>query len=137
MKLVDFDLKVPKGKGGKASKVAISASLAAQLRAFAYDNSMSRTDRFWPITKPRAFQIVAKAFDRAGIPKPSRDRDKVGTVHILWHSGAIERLLRLTGNPKAVQDQLRHSTALMTLRYMKTLTHDESLKVQEGVNYQW
>ena len=60
----------------------------------------------------------------------------VGGVHILRHSGAIERL-RLTGNPRATQSQLRHKSALMTMRYLKTLSADESLKIQQAVDFQW
>jgi len=34
--------------------------------------------------------------------------------------------LRETGNPQALQEQLGHTTAKMTLRYLKTLTADEA-----------
>jgi len=34
-------------------------------------------------------------------------------------------------------DQLRHKSALMTMRYLKTLSADESLKIQQAVEYQW
>ncbi|MBA7605558.1 Tyrosine recombinase XerC [subsurface metagenome] len=129
-------VKIPKGKGDKYSLVAISSSLAAQLQAHAYRHQLAPDAKFFPISRPRAFQIISEAFDKASIPRPSRAKDKVGTVHILRHSGAIERLKR-TGNPKAVQDQLRHKSALMTLRYMKTLSHDESLKIQQEVDFQW
>jgi integrase len=60
----------------------------------------------------------------------------VGTVHVLRHSGAIARLAA-TGNPKAVQDQLRHKEARMTLRYLKTLSAQESIKIQQGVDFGW
>ncbi len=40
----------------------------------------------------------------------------VGAVHVLRHSGALERL-KDTGNPQALQEQLGHTTAEMTLRY--------------------
>jgi cytochrome P450 len=55
---------------------------------------------------------------------------------VLRHSGALERL-RATGNPRAVQEQLRYSTALMTMRYLKTLTVDEAIAIQEGVDFKW
>jgi integrase len=48
----------------------------------------------------------------------------------------IERL-RQIGNPKAVQDRLRHKSALITMRYLKTLSVDESLRIQQSVEYQW
>ena len=125
-----------KGKGGKMALVAISPTLAAQLQAYAYRHKLDNNDKLFPITRSQAFRIVTTAFDRAGITRPRRDLDKVGAVHILRHSGAIERL-RQTGNPKAVQDQLRHKSALMTMRYLKTLSQEESLKIQQEVEFQW
>lgn len=124
------------GKGNKPGVAAISATLAAELQAYAYRQQIPPDSRLFPITRPRAFQIVTEAFTKAGITKPSRTRDKVGSVHILRHSGAIERL-RQTGNPKAVQDQLRHKSARMTLRYLKTLSADESLRIQQQVDFDW
>ena len=41
------------------------------------------------------------------------------------------------GYPKAVQDQLRHKEARMTLRYLKTLSAQESIKIQQGVDFHW
>jgi len=125
-----------KGKGDKAALVAISPSLIAELQAYAFRQKLSDLDRFFPITRSQAFRIVTAAFDRAGIPRPRRDVDRVGAVHILRHSGAIERL-RQTGNPKAVQDQLRHKSALMTMRYLKTISADESLRIQQSVEFKW
>jgi len=125
-----------KGKGNKTTLVAISPTLAAQLQAYAYRNKLGETDRLFPITRSQAFRIVTTAFDRAGLTRPRRETDHVGSVHILRHSGALERLRR-TGNPKAVQDQLRHKSALMTMRYLKTLSHEESLQIQQGVELQW
>ena len=120
------------GKGSKAGKVAISASVAAELQSYCYRYKIAETARIFPITRSQAFRIVQSTYDKTGIPRPSRARDKVGAVHVLRHSGAIERLRR-TGNPKAVQDQLRHKSAAMTLRYLKTLSADESLRIQQGV----
>lgn len=120
------------GKGGRPGVAAISHSLAAQLQAYAFRNKFKVDQRFFPFTRTRAFQIVDAAMTAAGIAKP----DHVGTVHVLRHSGALERL-KVTGNPRAVQDQLRHTDARMTLRYMKTLTSQESMEIQQGVDYQW
>jgi len=125
-----------KGKGGKMALVAISPTLAAQLQAYAYRNKLGETERLFPITRSQAFRIVTIAFDRAGLTRPRRETDRVGAVHILRHSGAVERLRR-TGNPKAVQDQLRHKSALMTMRYLKTISADESLRIQQGVDFKW
>ena len=120
------------GKGQKWGTVAISASLAAMLQAYAYRIGIKPEDRIFPINRTRVFQIVQRAMRAAGIEKP----DGVGSVHVLRHSGALERL-KETKNPKAVQEQLRHRSAQMTLRYMKTLTHEESVKIQQNVDYKW
>ena len=120
------------GKGGKPGVVAISASIAAELQSYCYRTRIGEGERIFAVSRSQAFRIVTEAFDKAGIPRPSKECGHVGGVHILRHSGAIERL-RLTGNPKAVQDQLRHRSALMTMKYLKTLSADESLKIQQGV----
>ena len=120
------------GKGDKWGSVAISPSLAAQLQAYAYRKGIPFDQRIFPITRYRVHQIVSRAMERAGVSKPAH----VGAVHVLRHSGAIERL-RQTGNPKALQDQLRHKSAAMTLRYLKTLSQQESLRIQEEVDLRW
>lgn len=124
------------GKGTKPGKVAISPSLAAELQSYCYRLKILETARIFPISRSQCFRVVCDAFDGAGIRRPTRDKDRVGAVHILRHSGAIERL-KQTGNPKAVQDQLRHKSAQMTLRYLKTVSADESLKIQQQVDFRW
>jgi hypothetical protein len=32
--------------------------------------------------------------------------------------------MQASGNPKSVQEQLRHRSVVMTLRYLKTIGHD-------------
>lgn len=124
------------GKGSKPGVVAISASIAAELQSYCYRFKIGEGERIFPVSRSQAFRVVTEAFDRAGIPRPSKEHDHVGGVHILRHSGAIERL-RLTDNPRATQSQLRHKSALMTMRYLKTLSADESLKIQQGVDFGW
>jgi integrase len=124
------------GKGNKPGVVAISASTAAELQSYCYRARIGESEHIFSVSRSQAFRIVTDAFDKAGVPRPTKERDHVGGVHILRHSGAIERL-RLTGNPRATQNQLRHKSALMTMRYLKTLTADESLKIQQGVDFRW
>jgi integrase len=104
----------------------------ASIQSYVYRRRMDDMQRIWPFNRKRAFQIVKRAFDLSGIPKPPH----VGAVHVLRHSGALARLAE-TGNPKAVQDQLRHVDAAMTIRYMKTLQAQESLRIQQGVDFRW
>jgi integrase/recombinase XerD len=121
------------GKGSKPGRVAVTASTAQMLFALAYHQGTAPTDRLIPITRSQVFRVVADAFRSAGVRQPSRLTDHVGAVHVLRHSGALARLAA-SGNPKSVQNQLRHKSAQMTLRYMKTLSADESLAIQEKVN---
>lgn len=119
------------GKGG-SREVAISASMVCRLQAFAYERELPRQERVFSINRRRAHQIVTAAATRAGLTKPPG----VGSVHILRHSGALERL-RLSGHPRSVQVQLGHSSSAMTLRYMRTLTDEEGLKLQEELDLGW
>ncbi len=117
------------GKGGKRGQVALSSSLVAQLHQFAYQEGIPPERPLFPITRGRVHQIITAAAEDAGVVIP----DGVGAVHVLRHSGAIARL-EASGNPKSVQDQLRHSSARMTLRYMKTLSAKRSLEIQQAVD---
>ena len=112
--------------------MALSTSLVGQLHAYAYTRVLEPGQRFFPITRGRVHQIVSEAAALAGIAIP----EGVGAVHVLRHSGAIARLEQ-TGNPKALQDQLRHQSAKMTLRYMKTLSAKRSLEIQQSVDFDW
>ena len=120
------------GKGGKTAQVALSASLVANLQGFAYRGQLPLDQPFFPISRARVHQIMQEAFETAGIVKP----EHVGAVHVLRHSGAIARLEQ-TGNPKALQDQLRHQDARMTLRYLKTVSAKRSIEIQQGVDFGW
>lgn len=120
------------GKGNRYRESAISASLVDSLRAYARLSGMKKNDKFWPFSRRRVHQMISQAMETAGIRKP----DHVGAVHLLRHTGAIARLQE-TGNPKSVQDQLGHSDPAMTLRYLKTVTKEDSLKIQGEVDFQW
>ena len=120
------------GKGAKRGEVAVSASVVARLQAYAYQRELPRDGRFFPVTRARVHQIVQRAFEVAGVEKPPG----VGAVHVLRHSGAIARLEQ-NGNPKALQDQLRHADARMTLLYLKTVSTKRSLEIQQDVDFRW
>lgn len=120
------------GKGRRPGEVALSPSMATLLLSYAYRWHVISTERLFPFNRSRAHQIIAAGFRRAGMQKPPG----VGSVHVLRHSGALARLAA-TGNPKALQDHLRHRSAKMTLRYMKTLSAKESLRIQQGVDFKW
>ena len=84
------------GKGNKYREAALSTSLVARLHQFCYKWEIGRNDRLFQFTKWRAHQVLQRAFERSGVQKPPR----VGAVHVLRHSGALERL-KDTGNPQA------------------------------------
>jgi integrase len=119
------------GKAGYR-EAAASPSLIARLQSYAYEQGLGRDQRFFPINRHRVWQIVDAAAVAGELLKPPR----VGTVHILRHSGAIERM-RLSGNPRSIQDQLGHASPAMTMRYWQTLNREEALKIQEMVDFTW
>lgn len=119
-------------------QVAVSLGIAHQLRGYAYDHRIERTQRFFPVTRRRVWQIMEAAYRAAGLVKPGgnvqpHQRGGHGTVHLLRHSGAIERLRR-TGNPRSVQAQLGHRTIEMTMRYLATLTEEEGVALQASID---
>jgi integrase/recombinase XerD len=117
------------GKGSKPRRVACPITLAESLQAYAFRHGLQRTDRFFPINRFRGYQIITKAAKRAGL-------EKRVYPHLLRHSDAIERL-RQTRNPKALQDHLGHASPLMTLRYLSTLQEEDSLRIQQDVEFDY
>jgi len=115
------------GKGRKPRLVSCPEGLARRLFAYARRKKLDSQDKFFPFNRTRGWQIVRKAAQRAGI-------EKRVFPHLLRHSDAIERL-RQTGNPKALQHHLGHSSISMVLRYLSTLTQEESLRIQQRVEF--
>ncbi len=115
------------GKGKKARMVACPNSLAHRLKSYAYDRRIAVDEKLFEINRKRAWQIVTQVAKGAGIHKRVYP-------HLLRHSDAIERL-RQTGNPKALQLHLGHSSPAMTLRYLSTLTAEDALRIQQDVDF--
>jgi len=116
------------GKGGKERLVHIPEPLFSQLLAFAYQKGLKADEPFFSLNRQNAHKMVKKAARLAGI-------NKRVYPHLLRHSCAIERL-RQTGNPKALQLHLGHSTLTMTMRYLATLTMEEALRIQAQVKFE-
>jgi integrase len=117
-----------KGKGGKERLVHVPEALSSQLLAYAYQRGLKQTDRFFNLNRKNAHKMLVKAAKLAGLTKRVYP-------HLLRHSCAIERL-RQTGNPKALQWHLGHSSMAMTMRYLATLTMEEALKIQAQVKFE-
>ncbi len=117
-----------KGKGGKPRMVACPEDLAHRIRSYAYLKEVGIDDRIFAINRKRAWQIIKLAGEKANLQKRV-------WPHLLRHSDAIERL-RQTGNPKALQLHLGHSSALMTMRYLATLTAEDALRIQQQVRFE-
>jgi integrase len=117
-----------KGKGGKERLVHVPETLSSQLLAYAYQRGLKATDRFFNLNRKNAHKMLVKAAKLAGLTKRVYP-------HLLRHSCAIERL-RQTGNPKALQWHLGHSSMAMTMRYLATLTMEEALKIQAQVRFE-
>lgn len=116
------------GKGKKLRLVACPQNMIEKLKAYAYEKKIDFKERFFPINRHRAWQIINRAGNDAGLGKRV-------FCHLLRHSGSIERL-RQTGNPKALKDFLGHSSTLMTMRYLSTLTKEDSLRIMQEVKFE-
>lgn len=117
-----------RGKGKKDRMVACPDSLAYMLKAYAYSKTLKMDDKIFKISRQRAWQIVKEVAEREGMQKKIYP-------HLFRHSDAIERLRR-TGNPKALQYHLGHSSPIMTIRYLTTLTAEDALRIQQEVEFE-
>ena len=108
--------------------VALPEMLADKLKAYAYEKNIGPKDKFFPINRQRAWQIMKEISGRAGIAKRVYP-------HLLRHSDAIERP-RQTGNPKALQHYLGHPSSVMVMRYLSTLIQEDSLRIQQQVEFE-
>jgi len=116
------------GKGGKPRLVSCPEGLARKLKAYGRQEKLGSQNRFFPFNRIRGWQIIKQA------AKSARFEKRV-FPHLLRHSDAIERL-RQTGNPKALQHHLGHSSISMVMRYLSTLTQEESLRIQQRVEFE-
>ncbi len=122
-----------RGKGDHPGVSAISPGTVEKIGLYAWNQKLDINDRIFPISRTQAYRIITTAYDRAAIRRPTKQNDHVGPIHILRHSGAIERLKK-SGNPRSIQAQLRHRTASTTMRYLKTISQDESMEIQKVVD---
>jgi len=116
------------GKGRKLRTIGIPERLADRLKSHAYEKRLGGGDRLFPIKRSRAWQIIKRASLKAGFSKRVYP-------HLFRHSGAIERL-RQTGNPKALQLHLGHSSTVMTMRYLNTLTQEDAVRINQEVVFE-
>ena len=115
------------GKGKKLRLVACPQSLADKLKSYAYERKIEPSKPFFQIKRARAWQIIKAASLKTGF-------NKRVYPHLFRHSDAIERL-RQTGNPKALQIHLGHSSMAMTMKYLSTLTQEDAIRVQGEVTF--
>lgn len=116
------------GKGNKPRLVAIPEKLSYHLGDYAQRQRLKAEDRFFPISRQRAWQIIKECATKARI-------DRSVYCHLLRHGGAIARLKR-TGNPKSLQIHLGHADMKMTMRYLATMQVVESLETESEVEFE-
>jgi integrase len=121
------------GKGNRPGLVAVSSDTVAALKSYILDYHIGDTDKIFNLSRSGAFREIQHIYEQSGVRMPSMLQDRVGAIHILRHSGCICRL-QISGQPKEIQEQLRHRSAAMTLRYLKTVSHIEALRNQQQVN---
>ena len=115
---------IRRGKGGKVRQVSLPARIAAELLEYQRQRQLNSGDRFFPVTRQRAWQLIKSAASSAGISKNTYP-------HLFRHSYSIE-FLRQTGHPAALQRLLGHNTPAMTLRYLRLLQVEDALKIADG-----
>ncbi len=115
------------GKGKKKRIISCPEILAYRIKSYCYEKQIKNSERIFPITRIQAWKIIKKAGKKAGLEKRIYP-------HLLRHSDAIERL-RQTGNPKALQYHLGHSSVNMVMRYLSTLTSEDALRIQREVRF--
>ena len=108
--------------------MACPTRLADSLHAYASSHGVGAEDPLFPISRKRAWQIIRKGAGDAVLNKPVYP-------HLLRHSDAIERL-RQTGNLKTLQHHLGHTSPMMTMRYLSTLQEEDSLRIQQQVEFE-
>ena len=69
--------------------MAISASMVAELQSYCYRARIGEAELIFPVSRSQAFRVVTEAFNKAGIPRPSKEREHVGGVHILRDIAAL------------------------------------------------
>lgn len=116
------------GKGGKPRLVACPTPLANELKAYAYNHNLQPSEKYWKFTRTYAWMMVQNYARVAGVTKRIYP-------HLFRHSDAIERL-RQTGNPKALQLHLGHSSMSMTMRYLSTLSQEDAVKINQEVRFE-
>ena len=116
------------GKGNKPRMIACPAPLANELMAYAYKHTLGTDSKIWMFSRTYAWLMINQAANRAGITKRIYP-------HLFRHSDVIERL-RQTGNPKALQLHLGHSSMSMTMRYLSTLSQEDAVKIQQQVRFE-
>jgi integrase/recombinase XerD len=115
------------GKEKKGRLVSCPESLAHRIKSYAYTKQIGLDSRIFPINRKGAWQIIKVAAEKAGIQKRV-------FPHLFRHSDAIERL-RQTGNPKYLQLHLGHSSTVMTMRYLSTLSAEDALRIEQEVEF--
>jgi integrase/recombinase XerD len=116
------------GKGHKPRLVPCPEKLSYHLGDFAQRQNMQVTDRYFPIGRIRAWQIIRKVAVEAGL-----DYKRI-YPHLFRHAGAVNRLMK-TGNLKSLQILLGHSDSKMTMRYQSTMQTIQALEVESKVEF--
>ncbi|MCL4478771.1 MAG: tyrosine-type recombinase/integrase [Deltaproteobacteria bacterium] len=94
--------------------IPITAELSNELASYALTQNI--TERFFDITRQRAFQIIRSIAHKAGITKPVHP-------HTLRHSFAVNCIGQGVPLP-VVKDLLGHSSVLTTMVYLRIVQLD-------------
>ena len=117
------------GKGNKPRLVPLPEKLSYHLGDFAQRTGLGANDKYFPITRVRAWQMVRECAVKAAL-----DYKRI-YPHLMRHGGAVTRLMK-TGNLKSLQILLGHADQKMTLRYQSTMQMIQALQVESKVVFE-
>lgn len=120
-------LYIHKGKGSKGRTIACPSTLAHQLRSYCYTKGIGLDEQVFPILRQTAWKKVKQIAEMAGLHKRV-------FPHLFRHSSAIFRLRQT--DPRSLQIFLGHSSPLMTMRYLTTLTAEDAVRIQQEVEFE-
>ncbi len=100
------------GKGRKQRLIPISSELISLVQSYIIEESISGSDRLFPITERTVDRLVNKYMERAGVKKASE------SAHLLRRTFAT-LMYNQTGDIFAVSAVLGHANVTTTQRYVK------------------
>ena len=106
-----------RGETEKAVYLNPASHLLLDLLSYSNEQRMGPFDRFFPITRKRAYQVVTAAAELAGVFRMKEGRRVPAWPHLFRHGAATAMLEDSDDDAVFVQAQLGHKRIDQTLQY--------------------